>query len=55
MQRIDHNVGFQEKTPFFRRKWGKIAENCDHNKDPSLTTIATIFTLFRPRAGVRGR
>jgi hypothetical protein len=23
-----------EKTPFFRRKLAKIAENCDHNIDP---------------------
>jgi hypothetical protein len=22
------------KTPFFRQKWAKIAENCDHNIDP---------------------
>jgi hypothetical protein len=22
------------KTPFFRRKLAKIAENCDHNIDP---------------------
>jgi hypothetical protein len=32
---IDHNIGFWEKTPFFRRKLSKIAENCDHNIDPA--------------------
>jgi hypothetical protein len=25
---------FEKKTPFFRRKWAKIAENWDHNIDP---------------------
>jgi hypothetical protein len=25
---------FDKKTPFFRRKLAKIAENCDHNIDP---------------------
>jgi hypothetical protein len=30
----DHNIGFQEKRQFFRRKWAKIAENCDHNIGP---------------------
>jgi hypothetical protein len=35
------------KTPFFRRKLAKIAENCDHNIDPSLaeTEIRKIDTL----------
>jgi hypothetical protein len=28
----NQDVGFQEKK--FRRKWGKIAENIDHNIDP---------------------
>jgi hypothetical protein len=26
-----------EKTPFFRRKLAKIAENCDHSIDPSAS------------------
>jgi hypothetical protein len=26
----------KKKTPFFRRKLSKIAENCDHNIDPRL-------------------
>jgi hypothetical protein len=30
----DRNIGFWEKRQFFRRKWVKIAENCDHNIDP---------------------
>jgi hypothetical protein len=30
-----HNIGFWEKRQFFRRKLAKIAENCDHNIDPS--------------------
>jgi hypothetical protein len=28
-----------EKTPIFRRKLGKIAENWDHNIDPRLQTL----------------
>jgi hypothetical protein len=38
MQTIDHNIGFQEKTLFFR-KLGKIAENCDHNIDPKTFSV----------------
>jgi hypothetical protein len=34
MQNFDHNIGFWEKRPFFRRKLSKIAENCDHNIGP---------------------
>jgi hypothetical protein len=33
---IDRNIGFQEKTPFFRRKLAKIAENSDQTVDPIL-------------------
>jgi hypothetical protein len=36
LKKIDHNIGFREKRQFFRRKLGKIVENCDHNIDPSL-------------------
>jgi alpha/beta superfamily hydrolase len=35
MQKLDHNIVFLEKRHFFRRKLAKIAENCDHNIDPS--------------------
>jgi hypothetical protein len=35
MQYFDHDIGFREKRQFFRRKLLKIAENCDHNIDPS--------------------
>jgi hypothetical protein len=28
------NHGFLRKTPFFRQKWAKIVENCNHNIDP---------------------
>jgi hypothetical protein len=37
LKKIDHNIGFWEKRQFFRRKLSKIAENCDHNIDPSFT------------------
>jgi hypothetical protein len=37
MQKFDHNIGFLRKTPFFRQKLAKIAENCDHNIDPRTT------------------
>jgi hypothetical protein len=36
LKKVDHNIGIQEKRQFFRKKLGKIAENCDHNIDPSL-------------------
>jgi hypothetical protein len=32
-KKFDHNIGICEKRQFFRRKLGKIAENCDHNID----------------------
>jgi hypothetical protein len=35
MQNVDHNIGFGEKRQFARQKLLKIAENCDHNIDPS--------------------
>jgi hypothetical protein len=34
LKKVDHNIAILEKRQFFRRKWGKIAENCDHNIDP---------------------
>jgi hypothetical protein len=34
--KIDSNIGFLEKSQIFRRKLGKIAENCDHNMDPNF-------------------
>jgi hypothetical protein len=37
MQNFDHDIGFCEKTPFFRRKLSEIADNCDHNIDPWVT------------------
>jgi hypothetical protein len=39
LKQIDHNIGFREKRHFFRRKWGKIAENCDHNIDSSTKDL----------------
>jgi hypothetical protein len=36
---------FEKKTPIFSPKIGKIAENCDHNIDPSLDEILP-FGLF---------
>jgi hypothetical protein len=33
MRIFDHNNGIK-KRQLFRRKLGKIAENCDHNIDP---------------------
>jgi hypothetical protein len=32
---------FEKKTPIFRQKLAKIAENCDHNIDPWLTQNKT--------------
>jgi hypothetical protein len=29
--KVDRNISFWEKSPNFRRKLSKIAENCDHN------------------------
>jgi hypothetical protein len=31
---------FEKKTPIFRRKLGKIADNCDYNIDPWLFFLA---------------
>jgi hypothetical protein len=33
LQKFDHDNGLQEKRQFFRRNFGQIAENCDHNID----------------------
>jgi hypothetical protein len=43
MQNFDHNIGFREKRQFFRRKLAKIAENCDHNIDPSIVCLICGF------------
>jgi hypothetical protein len=37
-----------EKTPIFRRKLGKIAENCDHNIDPRCFTEKCSFDQTLP-------
>jgi hypothetical protein len=41
MQKIIITLG-SEKTPFFRRKLLKIAENCDHKIDPWPFLITNI-------------
>jgi hypothetical protein len=41
MQNFDHHIGFWENQ-FFCWKLAKIAENCDHNIDPSLV----FFIIF---------
>jgi hypothetical protein len=33
-----------EETPVFLPKWSKIAENCDHNIDPTMLWILKIFS-----------
>jgi hypothetical protein len=43
MQKFDHNIGFEKKRQFFRRKLSKFAENCDHNIDPAEEGNATEF------------
>jgi hypothetical protein len=40
MQKFDNNIGFWEKRQFFRRKFPKIAENCDHNIDPRFDSAS---------------
>jgi hypothetical protein len=48
MQNFDHNIGFWEKNANFLPKIGKIAENCDHNVDPSsLIRFENIFTTYK--------
>jgi hypothetical protein len=44
LKKVYHNIGIQEKRQFFRRKLGKIAENCDHNISPD-------WANFRPTVG----
>jgi hypothetical protein len=46
MKNFDHNIGFCEKTPFFRRKLSKIAENCDHNIDPRVGDFSPVLQLL---------
>jgi hypothetical protein len=46
MQNFDHNIGFWEKRQFFRRKWAKITENCDHNIDPLVDLDLIPSTTF---------
>jgi hypothetical protein len=48
-------VFFLKKTPIFRRKLSKLAENCDHNIDPRLKFIHRLFvgmyvTAVTPRS-----
>jgi hypothetical protein len=38
------------KTPFFRRKLAKIAENCDHNIDPRM--IASDFFIVEQHSNM---
>jgi hypothetical protein len=46
MQKYDHYIGFREKRQFFRRKWAKIAENCDRNIDPRRQCFDHYFWQF---------
>jgi hypothetical protein len=39
---------FKKNANFFRRKLGKIAENCDHNIDPGC------FLQNRPMPSLKG-
>jgi hypothetical protein len=39
---------FEKKTPFFRRKLAKIAENDDHNIDPRLLPSSSQSTSGLP-------
>jgi hypothetical protein len=34
MQKIDHDICFQEQRQLLRRKFRKVAENCVYNIDP---------------------
>jgi hypothetical protein len=43
-QILDHNIGLWEKRQFFRRKLSKIAENYDHNIDPSIWYVGFSFS-----------
>jgi hypothetical protein len=47
-EKIDHNIGIKEKRQFFRRKLGKIAENCNYNIDPcSVAQLHTYVCIGR--------
>jgi hypothetical protein len=48
MQKFDNNIGFWEKRQIFRWKLSKIAENCDHNIDPSFVPTSDITTENSP-------
>jgi hypothetical protein len=45
---LDHNIGFEEKRQFFRRKWAKIAEISDQNIDPWIPWGEFLKQIFAP-------
>jgi hypothetical protein len=56
LKKIDHNICFLEERQFFRRKLGKIAENCDHNIDPwsHWSDCHRVFKYLQKKLMVRG-
>jgi hypothetical protein len=46
-QKIDHNLGFVEKRQVIRRKLAKVAENCDHTIDLSLSNDKMLKKLLK--------
>jgi hypothetical protein len=45
MQKLDLDTCFQVKTPFFRQRLAKIAENSFHNIGPSTFQLSPADTL----------
>jgi hypothetical protein len=38
-------LAFAKKCQFFRQKWAKIEENCDHRIDPMMLSSHFVTTL----------
>jgi hypothetical protein len=41
-KKLDRTIGFLSKTPIFRRKWAKIAENYDYDHNNGHRPFKTL-------------
>jgi hypothetical protein len=52
MQKLDHNISFQEKGQFFSPKIVEISENCDHSIDSTDEADSTSFAISLSKAAI---